>query len=647
MSNNNNNLLLKNDNSKNIDSYKDTIYENLSTKEKEKEGINNLINNENSNKVPIYIMSLELVKGKQEKIKIYSDSDPMKIASDFCKQHNLDYNGLDYLRNKIESLLNQNKIQLNSKRKEKINHHSYKSENNFLCDNKNEQIFPNCNNSNIYLEIKNDKNIKKFDLTSPKQNSKNKINTFYRERNFNLNNKSSSKKSHKYKARIQSIQNSDKIFDKIYSEIKNLQSKNSQNDKLYNNKTNDNTLDNNNIDGINNYNKYKNNRNKQLKLEREKEIFEIKKEINKGKINRIDKSKTRTNSSIKNYRKKNYFNINQNSKYNLKKSDIKISKILKEYDEKYSFHPSINENYKTDLTFEQRQTIYKNIYKKRKEQLKNFYLNSKKDEKGNIFFKPNLISKPLYEENKTINENIFNKNYYYWKKYNLDKEELYKKYYDSNKNEPTIFAKKQNEKIINETRMRAFINLFNDLDGDQDNYINSININANRIPKSVYMIIEPLLNELKIDNQSLNRKEFLIAMNKLFEDISSIERRTIINIYGNNKKMHKNRSVSINNSFLKDKNKYRNSTSDIYYRNKNNTNPLLNNNTNKLAFKHYKKIRLMFDVLNKTENKFYCKDQYNNIPKKEEIKKGMETNSDENFAYICNCTFNNYIKKLN
>ena len=36
MSNNNNNLLLKNENSKNIDSYKDTIYENLSTKEKEK-----------------------------------------------------------------------------------------------------------------------------------------------------------------------------------------------------------------------------------------------------------------------------------------------------------------------------------------------------------------------------------------------------------------------------------------------------------------------------------------------------------------------------------------------------------------------------------------------------------------------------------
>jgi hypothetical protein len=632
MSDINNVIIFKSENSKNIKTDKDNKYENISTKEKERI---NKIKNENSNKVPIYIMTLELEKGKQEKIKIYSDSDPMQIASNFCRDHNLDYNGLGYLKNKIETLINQNNRHLISKEKEKSNHHPYKSANNLFQINKNDD-YPNYNN-NIYLEITNDKNNKKkYDLTSPKQNKKNKINSFNKERHFNLNNKSSSKKSHKCKARIQSIQNSDKIFDKIYSEIKN-----NQNEKKYNSITKENTLANSNNNTINNYSRYKRNRNKQLKLEREKEIFEIKKEINKGKNNKKDKSITRNNSSIKNYRKKNYFNLNQNIKDDLKKVNPKISKILKEYDEKYSFHPSINEKYKTDLTFEQRQAIYKNIYKKRKEKLKNFYLNSKKDEKGNIFFKPKLISKQINEENKTINVNIFNKNYCYWKKYNLDKEELYKKYYENNKNEPTIFAKKQNEKIINEIKIRAFNNLFNDLDGDQDNYINGININVNRIPKSVYIIIEPLLNELKIDNQSLNKEEFLLAMNKLFEDISSIERRTIINIYGNIKKMTKNKSMNINNSFLQEKiNKYRYSTPDIFYCNKNKTNP----NTNKLAFKHYNKIRLMFDVLYKKENKFYYKE--NNKSKKEEIKKGVETD-DENFSYICNCTFNNYIKKLN
>ena len=630
MSNNNKKVISKIENSKNTNIDKKIKNESISTKEKE--GFNKQ-NNEYSNKEPIYIMTLELEKGKPEKIKIYSDSDPMQIASDFCKEHNLDYNGLDYLRRKIETLLNQNNINLISKKKEKINH-SYKSENNLIHNNKHSQIYQNYNN-NLYLEINNNKNnIKKYDLTSPKQNTKHKINNFNKERNFNLNN-SSSKKNHKCKARIQSNQNSDKIFDKLYSEIKN---KNIQNENNSENK----------INNIKNYyNEYKDNRNKQLELERKKEINEINKQINKGKNNKINIG-LKTNSSIKNYRKRNYFNLSQNSKYNLKKVDNRISKILKEYDEKYSFHPSINENFKTDLTFEQRQTIYKNLYKKRKEELKNFYLNSKKDENGNIFFKPKLISRSTYEENKTTNENIFNKNYYYWKKYNLDKKELYKKYYD-NKKEPIILSKKQNEKIINETKKRAFNNLFNDLDGDQDNYINGININANRIPKNVYNIIEPLLNELKIDNESLNKEEFIKAMNKLFNDISSLDRRTIINIYSNNRKIKKNKSISINNSYFNENNKLRYSTPNYCHNDKNKTNPCINNNTNKLAFKHYKKIRQMFDDLYKIDNKFYENDF--NKSKKDKIKKskcfGIETNDDENFAYICNCTFNNYIKKLN
>ena len=609
MSNNINEKKSNVENSKKMNLDLGNQYGHTSTKEKDK-AENKKSRNKKLNKDPIYIMTLELEKGKPEKIKIYPDSDPMQIASNFCKEHNLDYNGLDYLRNKIETLLNQNNISLLSKKKEEINTH--KLNNNLTHNNTNEQKHQNCNN------------IKTYDLTSPKQNAKNKINNFNKERKFNLNNKSSSKKNHKCKARIKSNQNSDKIFDKIYSEIK---SKNNQNDKKENN------LEKRNNKTTNNYNEYKDIRNKKLKIEREKEIFEIKKEINKRKNKNISKNK--------NCRKCNYSNLSQFSKYDLKKVDYKITKILKEYDEKYSFHPNINENYKTDLTFEQRQEIYKNIYKKRKEELKNYYLSNKKDEKGNLLFKPKLISRSTYEENKTTNENIFNKNYYYWKKYNLDKEELFKKYYNKNNNEPMIFAKKQNERIINETRIRAFKNLFNDLDGDQDNYINSININTNKIPKSVFIIIEPLLNELKIDNQSLNEEEFVIAMNKLFKDISSIDRRTIINIYSNNKKIKRN--ISVCNSFLNDKIKYRYLTPDNY--NKNKANQYTNNNTNKLAFKHYKKIRLMFDVLYKMDNK---KNNYNKNKKEKKGKYfGIEPNDDENFNYICNCTFNNYIKKLN
>ena len=93
---------------------KENDLECLSTKEKE---ITKISNND-LKKEPIYIMTLELEKGKPEKLKIYSDSDPLQIASNFCKEHNLDYNGLDYLRQKIETLLTQNNIKLNSEKKE-------------------------------------------------------------------------------------------------------------------------------------------------------------------------------------------------------------------------------------------------------------------------------------------------------------------------------------------------------------------------------------------------------------------------------------------------------------------------------------------------------------------------------------------------
>ena len=216
---------------------------------------------------------------------------------------------------------------------------------------------------------------------------------------------------------------------------------------------------------------------------------------------------------------------------------------------------------------------------------------------------------------------------------------------------------KKNEKIIIETKIKTFINLFKDLDSDQDNYINRININTTKIPKNVYNIIDPLLNELKEVNHSLNKEEFLIAMDRLFDDISSIGRRIIINAYNNGKKMKKNKGLTINNSFINENSKYRSLTLNCTYNNKIKTTPCTNNNINKLSFKHYKKIKQMFDDLNVKNYDKYC--DYNNnsdvklnkIGNKIENKKsyfGIETNiNDENFSYICNCTFNNYIKKSN
>ena len=173
-------------------------------------------------------------------------------------------------------------------------------------------------------------------------------------------------------------------------------------------------------------------------------------------------------------------------------------------------------------------------------------------------------------------------------------------------------------------------------------------MNIKKIPYNIYKIIEPLLNELKEDNQSLNKEEFIIAMNKLFEDISSIEKRTIINIYNN--KLKKNKSLNLYNYLLEDNIDSKRALTPNYYNNdKKRGIHCTDNKTNKLAFKHYKKISLMFEDLYKSN--FY--DNNLNENKKTSINMnnkyyGTENNKKkDNFGYICNCTFNNYLKNIN
>ena len=79
----------------------------------------NKIIKEKPKKQPIYIMTLELEKGNPEKIEIYPDSNPDYLATYFCKKHNLDYNGLFYLKQKISNLLKQNE-----KNKENMNNNN-------------------------------------------------------------------------------------------------------------------------------------------------------------------------------------------------------------------------------------------------------------------------------------------------------------------------------------------------------------------------------------------------------------------------------------------------------------------------------------------------------------------------------------------
>ena len=323
-------------------------------------------------------------------------------------------------------------------------------------------------------------------------------------------------------------------------------------------------------------------RNKKFKQEKEKEILSIQRQVDK-----LDSKKSllKENIDINNlYGMNKYSNFNNiESSNHFRKEQFnnhiytpsnyynigKVNRLMEEYNKKYSFHPIINDNYKTDLTFDERLNIFNNISKQKKEELKNNLLNIKVDENGQEYFKPKLISRQYYTNNSKRNNNsikyedenekkmdIFNKNYLYWKKYNSNKEKLYNKFYN-NINEPHFFSKVQSKKYLNEANYKAFSNLFNELDSDQDNLITSLSMNLSNIPNNILKIIEPLLVELKEDQQTLNQEEFIKAMSKLFENISSTERRQLISEYTNTKQRNTNKiNLMKNSNKIKSKKNY-------------------------------------------------------------------------------------------
>ena len=657
---------------------KSNIIQNVKNKEKElirdsnldefnKKDIGDLYNNENNinedelgfnenmeNKYeenfdePIYVMTLALEQGKSEKIEIFANSNPDELAYDFCNKNNLDFNALDYLKEQISNLLESYAKEINDKDgNEEINiseieeaqedlefnlSENYKEKTN-THDNNEKQIKANYNNENHFLNEEiidnnelNNKNRNEINLKENNKNINNNGNEIYK---VNSNNKNRSKKRN-YKINEDIIigigdsdnKNNDMNKSNETSEKKELK-------KIYNK---------NNLGENKNISEQiiTNNFNQETKTNTNNNIIQNSEEYSPKNVGYIYNN-NKIESSLRKEKDINYKKINvikpkeKNNKKN--KSMRKIQRIKEDLDKKYSFKPIINDNYKTDLNFNQRMDLFNNISNLKKEQLKKKFHNLKDKENGQDFFKPKLISKQLSfvkanntsnindKENKG-NEDIFNKNYLYWKKYNINKRNLYNKFYES-KAEPKIYSKIKSEKIINETNTKAFSNLFFILDSDQDNLITSLSININNIPENILNIIEPLLIELKEDNQTLNQDEFIKAMNKLFENISFTKRRELIKEYSK----YNTRDL---NPILNNKAKIEKKKSNI------------NINTNKLAEKHFLKTQKMMDVYNtkynnkSNSNKSYNSNFFHNYK-----------NQNKKFSFINDCTFNNYLKNLN
>ena len=683
-------------------------------------------NEEELNNNPIFTLTIELEMGKTEKIDIFPNTDPYNLANNFCIEHNLGISTFQYLKEKIEYLIEEYKSNKNLDIKKcinDINKDFNEMNSNYIIEENNENISNNVDKENV-KNINEDNKNNKFDYFSYFLNkSKNqsfqnksylssKINdinnaTSKNNRNNNINNSNKINKSCKtnfeqkykkemkirqdinqylnsreknnnidkkvnnyydiYKSSVQpksnkpekkiksNIEQKEPYINKFFTKKEITRKKSayfrsllSKNESIGRNKTSDNTYSSSKII----LDSAKTNRSNSgkiflsgMKLTEDNQLIINNKPISnygqylfeKGKIEKKQKqeeiNEIQRLDDLEQYKLCSFMpktNIKRNRNVHSKYMDNN-KLILNE--EKYDFKPKINNNYKTDLNFEQRQTVFKNLYKQKNEEMKKYFKNNKYDEKGNELFKPKLISRQIHTEK---NIDIFNKNYSYYKKYNMNKNQLIKKFYnhDYYLKDKNKCSKKQTNKIMNDLYSKVFKLLFNELDSDHDDLITSLTINLKYIPKFILTILEPILKELKEDEQSLNCEEFILVMKRLFEDTPMLEKQKLINYYQN-----KNIINNYNNNMTKRIRTPHHSNLNSYYKYYSSI-----NNTNESKAYSSKSIALTKQKEKETENNEKSFDDSEGNHKENHVNNINDLNS--GFDAISQYTFNNYLKQV-
>ena len=135
--------------------------------------------NEDAKDTQFYLITLEDSNGEHQQIRIFKNSDPAEIAFNFCKDNNLDYKSMKYIKKNIQKII---------EKFDEPNHklffldNSYSSiqevdEENLVSENTlldNEAIKEKNSNKNIIKEIKfNDNNMKEQKKTSEENVEKN------------------------------------------------------------------------------------------------------------------------------------------------------------------------------------------------------------------------------------------------------------------------------------------------------------------------------------------------------------------------------------------------------------------------------------------------------------------------------------------
>ena len=306
-----------------------------------------------------------------------------------------------------------------------------------------------------------------------------------------------------------------------------------------------------NPDIINNYKEYKEAKMEILKKKTDEEfnkIYTFKPCINRSySTSKVQKNRMKE--------KDNENNINEMETRFDKLYNYRIDyqenkdKLKEKIYNKYSFKPRINENsnfYKLKKPFNERLQTYSNKSRENMAKIQKVYekelgydepfkpqLNHKKNKsllKDRDEFFINEAQKYNTNSNNNVGSNNnyidpYTKLYLYGKKYQQDKNFMAEKYYQDQIKSPQFCQ--STEDIINKKKEKSFKQIFKLLDGDEDSKISSTHINTSKLPKNILRILEPILNELKEENESLNEIEFIFVCEQLYLSLPWNERREL------------------------------------------------------------------------------------------------------------------------
>ena len=175
--------------------------------------------NKYKNNMPFYLLTLEVNNGESKQIKIYPNSDPFELSYNFCKENNLDFESMKYVKKNIKEIVKkfnkddryimveeeyyeaENEDEDEDEYKKNINHNegknskNKKSTNELICNlvKKNIKLNHSKINSIAPLQKKINEDIqkiyklKKNELyTSPNSTKRNKKNVILRNNNYHL-----------------------------------------------------------------------------------------------------------------------------------------------------------------------------------------------------------------------------------------------------------------------------------------------------------------------------------------------------------------------------------------------------------------------------------------------------------------------------